>query len=416
MRKISLRLLPLLFLLYVASQLDRTNVAIAALQMNRAIGLSAAAYGLGAGIFYIGFALFEIPSNMILVRVGARPWIARIAITWGIVSCAMLLARGPSSFYALRFLLGLAEAGYYPGILFYMSRWFPERHRARAISRFMLGLPISSIIGGPVGALLLGLDGRLGLAGWQWLFLIEGIPAVIFGLVALRALTERPENATWLSPAEKAWLASTLEGEASRRPLSENGLAATFRNPSVWLLAATYLAAQAAMLGVNPWAPIVAKELLHITNQQAGMLTGAIGIVSLSGMLLNGWHSDRTGERFIHAAVPMLCAAGGLAVAVGARQPMLVVAGLAVVTVSHSTMFPSLFSVPQSILHGADFAAGIALITSVGTLGGFFGPNIVGRLKGATGSYTPAFGTLAILALGGALLMMWLRARRAAGR
>src|SRR5262249_3404315 len=176
------------FVLYVASQLDRTNISIAALQMNRAIGLSAAAFGLGAGIFFVGYALFEVPSNLILVRVGARRWIARIAITWGLVSCAMMFARGPASFYGLRFLLGVAEAGYFPGITYYLCRWFPDRYRGRAISRFMIGTSIAPLVGGPVGGFLLGLDGRLGLAGWQWLFLVEGLPAVIFGFVALVTL------------------------------------------------------------------------------------------------------------------------------------------------------------------------------------------------------------------------------------
>jgi MFS family permease len=200
MRKVSLRLLPLLFLLYIASYLDRTNVGMAALQMNAAIGLSAAAYGFGASVFFIGYALFEVPSNIILARVGARRWIARIAITWGLVSCAMLLARGQWSFYALRFSLGLAEAGYFPGIIFYLSHWYPERLRARAISRFMIGIPIASIVGAPLGGLLLGLDGRLGLAGWQWLFLVEGLPAVIFGVVVLLTLTEELENSWYCLP------------------------------------------------------------------------------------------------------------------------------------------------------------------------------------------------------------------------
>src|SRR6476619_5296219 len=214
MRKVSLRLLPLLFLLYIASYLDRTNVGIAALQMNKAIGLSAAAYGLGAGIFFIGYALFEVPSNVILARVGARRWIARIAITWGLLSCAMLFAQGPLSFYALRFLLGIAEAGYFPGIIFYLSHWFPQRYRARAISRFMIGIPLSSMLGGPLGGMLLGLNGTLGLAGWQWLFLVEGIPAVVLGVVVWRTLLERPADATWLATHERDWLTSELSRDA----------------------------------------------------------------------------------------------------------------------------------------------------------------------------------------------------------
>jgi ACS family tartrate transporter-like MFS transporter len=259
--------------------------------------------------------LFEVPSNIILVRVGARRWISRIAITWGIVSCAMLLAGGPYSFYALRFLLGVAEAGYFPGIIFYLRRWFPERRRARAVSRFMIGIPIASIVGAPVGGLLLGLDGHLGLTGWQWLFLIEGLPAVIFGIVALGMLTERPADATWLSRDEKAWLENELAGEASRSALRERGVLETLKNPTVWLLALVYLLALLAMIGVNFWAPTVVKELLHLTNQQVGGVTGVIGLVGLAGMLTNGWHSDRTGERLGHAAIPVLLAMTGLILA-----------------------------------------------------------------------------------------------------
>jgi ACS family tartrate transporter-like MFS transporter len=416
MRKISVRLLPLLFVLYVAAQLDRTNVAIAALQMNRAIGLSAAAYGLGAGIFFLGYSLFEVPSNLILVRVGARWWISRIAITWGIASCGMLLARGPTSFYALRFLLGVAEAGYFPGIIFYLRRWFPERHRARAVSRFMIGIPIAAIVGGPVGGLLLGLDGRLGLTGWQWLFLIEGLPAVVFGIVALVMLTERPADATWLSREEKAWLENELAGEASRSALAERGVLETLKSPTVWLLAMAYFVALLAMLGVNFWAPTVVKELLHLTNQQVGVVTGVIGLVGLAGMLTNGWHSDRTGERLVHAAIPVLLAMSGLILAGASREPMLVVGGLALVTVCHSTIMPAFWCLPSLFLRGAGVAAGIALISSVGTFGGFIGPNVVGRLKQATGNYSMAFYTLALLALVSAMLIAWLGSKRVLGR
>jgi ACS family tartrate transporter-like MFS transporter len=411
MRRISWRLLPLLFVLYIASQLDRTNVGLAALQMNRAIGLSALAYSFGAGIFYVGYALCEIPSNVLLLRVGARKWIARIAISWGLLSCATMFARGPYSFYALRFLLGVAEAGYFPGILFYLSRWFPERQRARAISRFMLGLPLASILGGPVGGALLDFDGRLGLAGWQWLFLVEGLPAVAFGVVALLTLTERPSDARWLSSDEKAWLANKLATEAERAAPRDHGVLEALNNRTVWMIALPYLCSQLAMLGVNFWAPTVAKEILHVTNQRTGLLGGAIGVLALAGMLLNGWHSDRTGERVVHVFVPVLLSTTGLVVAAASREPIAIVAGLAMVTICHSTMFPALWCLP-SFLRGAGAAAGIALINTVGSLGGFAGPMIVGGLKNATGSYSPAFLVLAALSLCAATLFARLRATR----
>jgi ACS family tartrate transporter-like MFS transporter len=412
MRKISLRLLPLLFALYIASQIDRTNVVIASLQMNRAIGLGAFTYSLGAGIFFLGYALFEIPSNVILLRVGARRWISRIAITWGLLSCATMLARGPHSFYAVRFLLGIAEAGYFPGILFYMSRWFPERRRARAISILMLGLPLSTALGGPVGGALLGLDGRFGLGGWQWLFLIEGLPAVVFGVVALLMLTERPSDARWLSADEKAWLANTLATEAERAAPRDHGLVEALKHRTVWMIAVPYFCTQVAMLGVNlSWAKI-AGEILNVGNQQIGLLVGVIGLLSLAGLLSNGWHSDHTGERVVHVVVPVLLSATGLMVAATSRQPVVILAGLATVTICHSTIFPAMWCLP-SFLRGAGAAAGIAFLNTFGSFGGFAGPLVVGGLKEATGSYFPAFYVLAGLSLCSAALFARLRAGRA---
>jgi ACS family tartrate transporter-like MFS transporter len=412
MRKISLRLLPLLFALYVASQLDRANVAIAALQMNRALGLSAFAYTFGAGICFLSYALFEIPSNVILLRVGARRWIARIAISWGLLSCATMFARGPHSFSVLRFFLGVAEAGYAPGILFYLGRWYPERRRARAISRFMLGLPIASILGGPVGAALLGFDGWFGLAGWQWLFLVEGLPAIVFGIVALLMLTERPSEARWLSSEEKAWLANKLATEAEQAAPRDHGVLEALRNRTVWMIAVPYFFSNLAMLGINLLWPTVTKDVLHIADQRISLLVGGVGLLALAGMLSNGWHSDRTGERIMHVIVPVLLSTTGLLLAATSRQPIVIVASLAIVTICHSTMFPAFWCLP-SFLRGAGAAAGIALINTIGSLGGFVGPNIVGGLKNATGSYSPAFYVLATLSLCGAALFARLRAARA---
>jgi MFS family permease len=212
-RQVSIRLLPFLFVLYVFNYLDRSNVAIAALQMNRDLGFSAAAYGLGAGIFFGGYVLFEVPSNLVLARVGARWWIARIMLTWGLIASAMMFVRTPAHFYVLRFLLGAAEAGFFPGVIYYLSQWYPAQHRARAISRFMIAIPLSSVLGGPLGGWLLGLDGRLGLQGWQWLFLIEGIPPVLLSVAVLAFLTDRIDDARWLSAEQRAWLAGSINGD-----------------------------------------------------------------------------------------------------------------------------------------------------------------------------------------------------------
>jgi ACS family tartrate transporter-like MFS transporter len=416
MRKVSLRLLPLLFLLYIASYLDRTNVGMAALQMNAAIGLSPAAYGFGASIFFIGYALFEVPSNIILARVGARRWIARIAITWGLVSCAMMLARGQWSFYALRFGLGLAEAGYFPGIIFYLSHWYPERLRARAISRFMIGIPIASIVGAPLGGLLLGLNGTLGLAGWQWLFLVEGLPAVAFGVVVLLTLTERPANATWLNVDEKAWLANELATDGARAGTHERGILETLRNPTVWWLAIPYFVTLLCGLGINFWAPTIMKDQMHLTNQQVGLVMGLIGLVAMSGMLTNGWHSDRTGERLVHVSIPIFIASLGMFLAGTTGNPLFVVIGMGMVVFGHNSMLPVFWCLPSSFLRGVGAAAGIALINSLGNLGGFFGPNLFGSVKNVTGTYALAFYTLSTLALVASIVALSLRRARALAR
>jgi ACS family tartrate transporter-like MFS transporter len=416
MRKVSLRLLPLLFVLYIASYLDRTNVAMAALQMNKQIGLSAAAYAFGASIFFVGYALFEVPSNIILARVGARRWIARIAITWGILSCAMVLARGQWSFYALRFLLGVAEAGYFPGIVFYLSHWYPERRRARAISRFMIGIPLASIIGGPLGGRLLGLDGHFGIAGWQWLFLVEGLPAAIFGIVVLVYLTEKPADAKWLNEDEKSWLLGRLAKEHARPGTQERGIMETLANPMVWLLAVPYFATLLCGLTAILWAPTIMKEVLSLTNQQVGYVMGLIGVAAMTGMLTNGWHSDRTDERLVHVAAPIFIASLGLFIAGMTANPVFVVVGLGMVVFGHNTMLPVFWCLPSSFLRGVGAAAGIGLINSLGNLGGFVGPNLLGRVKTVTGNYTVAFFLLSGLALTASIVALSLRRARALAR
>jgi ACS family tartrate transporter-like MFS transporter len=410
MRKVSRHLLPLLFLLYIASYLDRTNVGIAALEMNKAIGLSAAAYGLGAGIFFIGYALFEVPSNIILARVGARRWIARIAISWGLLSCAMMFARGPVSFYALRFLLGVSEAGYFPGIVYYLSHWYPQRYRARAISRFMIGIPLSSMLGGPLGGMLLGLNGTWGLAGWQWLFLVEGLPAAILGVVVWRTLLERPDEATWLDADERAWLNGELSHESTRK--AERGVLATLRYPVVWALAIPYFVIIFAQLSINFYLPTIIQDSLHLSNQRTGWIMGAISTVGMIGMLVNGWWCDRSKDRVMHSVVPLTIVTAGALVAGLSGNPAVVVVGLALVIFGHNCMMPAFWCLPSMFLGGIGAAAGIALINSIGNLGGFFGPNLVGRAKTATGGYSVAFLVIAGLAFVAALIALRLRARR----
>jgi ACS family tartrate transporter-like MFS transporter len=409
-RKISVRLLPILFTLYIAAFLDRTNVSLAALQMNQDIGLSAGAYGLGAGIFFIGYGLFEVPSNLFLARVGARVWIARIALTWGILACAMMFVRGATSFYVLRFLLGAAEAGAFPGIVFFLSEWFPERQRASALSKFMVSIPLASAIGGPFGGALLTFDGALGLAGWQWLFLAEGVPSIVLGLVVLLTLTDRPAEARWLTDGERAWLTTRLDDERRRSASAvETNAAKAMTSGIVWWLALLYFLAIAAELGPIFFGPVLLADALHISSLHVGYLIGAIGLAGVLGMLVNGAHSDRTRERIDHAALPMVVMAAGFVLTALAHNGTMAIAGLALISFAVNAFLPVFWCVPSMMLSGTAAAGGIAVINSVGNLGGFVAPTIVGWGKSITGDYVGSMLVLGGFALIAASMMFALR-------
>jgi MFS transporter, ACS family, tartrate transporter len=417
MRTVSLRVLPLLFVLYIAAFLDRTNVGLASLQMNRDLGLSAAAYGFGAGVFFIGYGLLEVPSNLLLAKVGARLWIARIAITWGLLACAMMFVRSAMGFYVIRFLLGAAEAGAFPGIVYYLSQWFPERQRASAMSRFMVSIPLSGAIGGPIGGALLSLSGQFGLAGWQWLFLVEGIPSILLGVAVFFLLTDRPEDARWLSPAQREWLTTRLASErAARVGMSEARVGKALVSGVVWWLAVLYLLAICAELGPIFFGPVLVADALHLGNVGVGWVMGAIGFTGVLAMLLNGAHSDHTGERVAHAAVPMLVMAAGFAVSALSHGGVMMVVGLMLASIGVNAFLPVFWCVPSVLLSGSAAAGGIALINSIGNLGGFFAPNILGFGKVATGSYTNGLITLGILALVAGLMMMPIGRARALAR
>ncbi len=405
LRRVSARLLPLLFLMFIAAYLDRTNVSLAALQMNRDLGLSAAAYGLGSGIFFIGYALFEVPSNLILARVGARRWMARIALTWGVLACAMMFVRGPRSFYTVRFLLGIAEAGFFPGIIYYLSGWFPERRRARAIAGFMVAVPLSSAIGGPMGGALLSLSGTLGLAGWQWLFLVEGIPSVLLGVVAFLFLTDRPEDAAWLSPEQRDWLRARLDAERIGRG-SETSFARALGRGSLWLLALVYLFGISALLGTTYFAPVMIRDAFGMSTTGVGLTVGVLGLVGLVGILANGVHSDATDERVLHTAVPMLVVAIGYAVAALVPSPAALLAGFALIYLGANAFMPAFWCVPTGLLEGTAAAGGIAVINSIGNLGGFFAPSLLGALKDRTGNYVGGLLTLGVVSVLAAVLVL----------
>jgi ACS family tartrate transporter-like MFS transporter len=393
--KVSLRLLPFLFLLYVVNILDRVNLGFARLRMLDDLGLTGAeaedVYSLGFGIFYIGYILFEVPSNLILHRVGARVWIARIMVTWGVISAATLFVRGEWSLYGLRFLLGVAEAGFFPGIILYLSYWFPAGLRGRAVALFMTASPVAGVIGNPLsGAILQYLNGARGLAGWQWLFLIEGVPSVWLGLCVWFYLTDRPEQAHWLTPAERDWLAARLGGEAKRRE-EHHGLSrlTALGDRRVWLLSALYFTAAVAANSYGAAAPKVIEdnfpgETLFII----GLLAALPSLAAALGMVVIGVHSDRTGERRLHVAGAALVSAAGWTTAALAHDPWLVLLGLALAQAGVMGMLPPFWALPTALLSGTAAAGGIALVNSVGNAGGFLGPVVIGRFKAATGSFT----------------------------
>jgi ACS family tartrate transporter-like MFS transporter len=414
--KVGLRLLPFLFLLYVVNILDRVNLSFARLHMLSDLGLEGdeaeRVYGLGFGIFYIGYLAFEVPSNLILHRVGARAWIGRIMVSWGLISAAMLFVRGPWSLYLLRFLLGVAEAGFFPGIILYLSYWFPGRLRGRAVAVFMMASPVAGAVGNPVsGAILQYLDGAGGLAGWQWLFLLEGVPAVALGVCTWLYLSDRPWLAHWLDPAEREWLATQLADEAKLREES-HGLSrlSALAHPRVLLLIALYFTAAVASNGYGSYAPAILKAQFPGEGDFViGLLAALPSAVAVAGMIAAGTHSDRTGERRRHVAGAALVGAAGWLIAVLAPHPWLVLLGLVLAHAGTMSMLPTFWALPTALLSGTAAAGGIALINSVANLGGFLGPNVIARFKAGTDSFGGGMSAMALTLLAGAVLALCVR-------
>ncbi len=410
LRKITLRLIPFIFILYIVAWLDRVNVGFAALQMNSDLGFSSAAFGFGSGVFFLGYCLCEVPSNLILHRVGARRWIARIMMSWGVISVGMIFVRTTLPFYILRFLLGAAEAGFFPGVIYYLSHWYPETQRARAIAAFMTAVPVSGIVGGPLSGALLSLNGVLGLAGWQWLFLVEGIPAILLGVIVLVYLTDRPETAHWLSSGEKDWLVSRLAAERDSRSTAHPiGIVSALTNPTIWQLGIIFLLAAIGFYGYSFWGPLVVKSLTGSSDLGVGIVIGLISAVTIIVMLVNSAHSDRTDERPWHISVPLLIMGAGFFGCALLRQPILAVFSLALVPIGHCAAYGPFWSTPTRFLTGAPAAAGIALVVTIANVGGFLGPMVIGTMKDRFGNDVPAFILLAACATVAALLALRLR-------
>jgi ACS family tartrate transporter-like MFS transporter len=409
MRRVSWRLLPLLFLLYIFCWFDRSNISIAALQMNSELKFSSAAFGFGAGIFFLSYSLFEVPSNLILGRLGARRWLARIAITWGLLSCSMMLVRTPQQFYAVRFLLGMAEAGFFPGVIYYLSLWFPAAYRARAMSLILIGIPLSQVLGAPLGGALLGLTGIWNLSGWQWLFLVEGLPTVLLGLAALSYFTDRPEDAQWLSNPQREWLSERLEQERQQTVAVHVSPLRALGHPLLWVLIFPYFALCTIAYGATFWAPLLVRDALGTSNSATSLIVGGIYLLAVLVYPLAGALSDRTDDRCGFAALGLaFYCVGGIGVAL-LPHTILRVAALVVLQVGNPIFMSSFWCVPTKLLKGSSAAAGIALVSAIGTTGGFFGPSIIGFLKQTTGSDSGAFLGLAGLALLGAIVCIQLR-------
>ncbi len=389
--RVTRRLIPFAFICYVVAYIDRVNVGFAATVLQRDLGLSDAQYGYGAGLFFLGYCVFEVPSNLILERVGARRWIARILIGWGVVSMGMVFVRDVHTFYLARVLLGLAEAGFFPGIVLYLTYWIPAADRARTGALFMMAAPVAIIIGAPISNRLLALDGALGIRGWHWLFIMEGLPAVLLGLFALRALTDRPRDADWLSTRDRDWLTRKMAEENARRAaIGHTSLGRSLRSGRVWLLCCVYFLNTVVTYGIFLWLPKMLTEAAGGRQSFAlSLMTALPFCAALVAMFLVGRHSDRTGERKYHVAACTITAAIGLVLAVVFRGNLwLVVLSFTLSQIGQRSVQGVFWAIPPIFLGGTAAAACIGLINAIGNLGGWVGPSLMGMLRQATGTYS----------------------------
>ncbi|HRS98325.1 MAG TPA: MFS transporter, partial [Smithella sp.] len=404
---------PFMFVLYIVAYLDRVNVGFAALQMNAELQFSNVVFGLGSGIFFIGYFLFEIPSNLILHRIGARIWIARIMITWGVIASAMMFVTGPKSFYALRFLLGLAEAGFFPGMILYLTYWFPRKYLARNVALFMTATALAGVVGGPVSGALLEMHGMLGLSGWQWLFLLEGIPAVLLGVAVFFYLPERPEKSAWLPQDEKDWLRERLDLEhQDKANEKEQGLLPTLGSVRVWVLCLIYFTLVVSMYGIAMWMPLMLKNITGFSNLLVGVVSIFPYLAAAAFMVIIGISSDRTGERRLHLAGSLMLAALGYLFSVLTGSTVWSVACLIIAAAGIWAALGPFWAFAGSFLSGTAAAGGFALINSIGNLGGFTGPYLMGFLRDSTGSYTTGMVSLGFIILAGSIMAWFLKFSR----
>jgi D-galactonate transporter len=412
-RKVSRRLIPFLFICYAAAYLDRVNIGFAKLQMLDELQFSEAIYGLGAGMFFVGYIIFELPSNIILQRVGAKVWIARIMITWAIISGAMALVTSPAMFYFLRFLLGVAEAGFIPGILYYLTKWFPAQRRGRVFALFLAAIPVASIFGGPVsGWLLRSFHGLGGLSGWQWVFIIEAIPSLLLGVAVLKWLDNSYSKARWLTDREKWVIETTMAQDAPAGDHAHSNLRTALRSGRVWLLSGIYFGIALGIYVISFWLPTIIQRSGVDSALTIGLLTAIPYTVALIAMIANSSHADATGERRWHTIIPCVTTAFGLVLTgMFADNPVIALVGLVIAAASISTAQAAFWSLPAAFLSGVAAAAGIALINSIGNISGMVSTSVVGWMSDVTGSTASSLYAIAVLLVIGGLLLLLVPAR-----
>jgi ACS family tartrate transporter-like MFS transporter len=388
-QKLGWRILPLLLLAYVSAFLDRVNVGFAALQMNSHLGFTPLVFGTGAGLFFLGYVLLEVPSNLILAKVGARVWLARIMITWGLVSAATGFVSGRHGFYAARILLGAVEAGFYPGLMFYLTLWFPRKYRARVFSLTTIAVPISSVIGSPLSSLILtAMNGWVGLDGWRWVFLIEGAPAVVIGLLIGIFLPSDPRRASFLTRAEQNAVAAVIAGERRESEHRQRfSVGDAMRDRRVLLMCLVSVGIVIGTTGAAIWMPLFVKSF-GFSTLETGFVAAIPPLFTVGAVLFCGWNADRTRRPVAHVVVPFLCSAGGFLFTASVHSPLLGMIGLAIGVAGISSAVPSFWTLPTELLTGTASAAGIALINSVGSIGGFVGPYLIGWIRTQTGGFS----------------------------
>jgi MFS transporter, ACS family, tartrate transporter len=408
-RKAALRLLPIIAIGYGLAYMDRINISFASLRMNSDLHFSATVYGLGAGLFFIGYALCEVPSNLLMLRFGPRRWLARIMFTWGLLAAAMMFVRTPFEFYSVRLLLGISEAGFFPGVLYYLTLWFPAKTRARAVSRFYVALPLSTVVMGALAGWLMGLQGTFGLAGWQWLFLLEGLPAALFSFVILAALPDSPDKAPWLTPEEKSWLQRQLEVDRAHAHLGdEAGVLRALLSPKVWMIGLFFLSALTCNYGFYFSGPAILQAVTGWSVAKVGLLMSCFGVCGAVAMLFGGSNSDRTGDRALHCIVPCCVMGTGYFIGSYGRPGWLVVLALGASFVAFMALQAPALAVPTQFLAGRAAAAGIAAMNTITMFSGFIGPYWMGRMKDATGNFNLGLRGLILPSMTAALVMFLL--------